>query len=691
MYRCFFIFVLVKTYKRSNVKQTVQNIPFLRITIALAVGIVAGTFFHFEPTLSLLLLGFILLVLIILNKNYRYSFNILFGLGIQLFFVFLGIILVQLHNQKPVLYDKGNFIALVLETPQEKQNSYKSILQIEAVNYSDSILPTKELVIAYFSKTDSIAAMKAGDIIVFNNPPQTIENNNNPYEFDYKNYLEKKKIYRQVYLPANRYIKTAQTKKSILIWAEQTREKLLHIYRTQPIDETEFEILSALTLGYKRELEPETKRIFSASGASHVLAVSGLHVGIVYYLITILFGFLRSKKSGRLLFMIISISILWTYAFITGLSPSVMRAAAMFSIFAVGENLNRRSNIYNLMAVSAFILLLINPNNLFDIGFQLSYAAVFGIVFLQPKLEKLILVKNKLLKFFWMLVTVSFAAQIATFPITSYYFGQFPTYFWLTNTFVIPAVMVLIPLGILLLFVSTIPVISTVLAFLLNNILKLTYFLLSFINQLPLSVFSISIEPFQFVLLISAVGFALVFLKNHKVFFLKATLFSILVVLFSTLVLNIYQLNQTELIVYNTGKNTGIQLIHGKLNYIITEEKLTNEEKWFHPGTRTSRALSLNPPIFFVSNDSITNETVLMKNRLIFFEGKSFSINQNLNETNYKKLPDFIINPIFKSTKTIDLKQSITIITNKSFLKKTPSNSGIIYNTAIKGAFRKKW
>ncbi len=672
-------------------KQTVQNIPFLRITIALAVGIIFGANFHLNPTLLIASLALLLLSLLILNKKYSYAVNLLFGLEIQLFFVFLGIILTQLHNNKPVLYDKGKFIAIVLEAPQEKQNSYKSILQIEAVNYSDSILHTKELVIAYFSKTDSISTLKAGDVIVFRNTPQIIENNNNPYEFDYKDYLEKKKIYRQVYLPANRYFKTKQTKKSIAIWAEQTREKLLQIYRNQPIDETEFEILSALTLGYKRELEPETKRIFSASGASHVLAVSGLHVGIVYYLITLFFGFLRNKKSGRLLFMIISISILWTYAFITGLSPSVMRAATMFGIFAIGENLNRRSNIYNLMAVSAFILLLINPNNLFDIGFQLSYTAVFGIVFLQPKLEKQILVKNKFLKFFWMLVTVSIAAQIATFPITSYYFGQFPTYFWLTNTFVIPAVMILIPLGILLLFVSTIPVISAILAFLLNIILKLTYFLLSVIYHLPFSVFNVSIEFYQFIFLLAAVCSAFTFLKNQKIFYLKATLFNILVVLLSTLVINIFQLNHTELIVYNTGKNTGIQLIHGKLNYIITDEGLTNEERWFHPGNNTSRALGLNTPVFFVMNDSVANETILMKNKIIFFEGKSFSINQNLKETTNRKLPDFIINPTISDTTTIDPEQNTVIITNNSFLKRISTYSSEIQNTAIKGAFRKKW
>ncbi|HPE76574.1 MAG TPA: ComEC/Rec2 family competence protein [Draconibacterium sp.] len=672
-------------------KQTVQNIPFLRITIALVVGIITGNYFDTKPLLIISFLAFLFLILVILNKNYKYSFNLPFGLVTQLFFILFGMLIIQLHNKKPVLYEKGNFIAVVLETPQEKSNSFKTILQVDAVNYSDSIIPTNEYVIAYFSKSDSVAMLQAGDIIIFSDSPQTIENKNNPYEFDYKNYLERKSIYRQVYIPANHFIKTKQTKKSILIWAEQTREKLLQIYRSQPIDETEFEILSALTLGYKRELEPETKRVFSASGASHVLAVSGLHVGIVYYLITLFFGFLLYKKNGRFVFMLISILTLWIYAFITGLSPSVMRAATMFSIFAIGENLNRRSNIYNLMAISAFILLLINPNNLFDIGFQLSYAAVFGIVFLQPKIEKLILFRNKISRFFWMLFTVSVSAQIATFPITSYYFGQFPSYFWLTNIFIIPAVMALIPMGILLLFVSKILVISAILAFLLNILLKSTYFLLSLIYKFPFSVFNVSIDLFQFIFLIAAIGSAFIFLKNLKVLYLKSTLLLILFVLVSVLYKNIYQLNQTELIVYNTGKNTGVQLIHGKLNYIVTDAELTDEEKWFHPGTQTCRTLGLKSPVFFVSGDSVVNENILLKNNQVFFEGKSLSINTNQNRLNLIKQTDFIINPAFKEVEFADLKQNTVVITNKSIFKQIYSDSVEVHNTSEKGAFRKKW
>lgn len=672
-------------------EKTFQNIPFLRITIALAVGIIVGSNFPVNSNLSLAILAVTLLLLIIFNKNYKYSYNFLFGLGIHFFFIFLGILATQQFNKKPILIEKGDFIAVVLETPQEKPNSYKSIIQVEAVYYSDSVISTKELAIAYFAKDDSTTALKAGDVILFNSQPQRIKNNNNPYEFDYKKYLQRKKIYRQVYLPADSWIKTKQTRKSPLILAEQIRERLLQIYRNQPIDTTEFEILSALTLGYKRELDPETKRIFSASGASHILAVSGLHVGIVFWVITLLFGFLRGKKSGRIFFVLITISILWFYAFITGLSPSVMRASTMFSIFVLGENIQRKSNIYNSLAASAFFLLLINPNNLFDIGFQLSYSAVFGIVFLQPKLERLFIVKRKVVKFFWSLITVSIAAQIATFPITTYYFGQFPTYFWITNSFVIPAVMILIPLGILLLFVSKIHVLSNLLALLLNAIIKITYFLLSFIDQLPFSVFEVSLSLIQFVFTTAIVITAFIYLNNRKAFYVKATLFFIFLIVLSTFTTSIYRLNRTELIVYNASKNPGIHLIHGKTNYVITEEKIKEDEIYFYPGTITKRKLSLDPPVFLVSKDSIKNENILMKNRFIFFEGKSLSFNKNLSALNKNKLPDFIVNPVGTDLNVIDIVQNTTIITNKRFFNKNVPDQSKIHYTNTKGAFRKNW
>ena len=672
-------------------EKTFQNIPFLRITVALAAGIIIGVNYAVNETISFAIIAVILFLLVVINKKYKFDYSLYFGAGVQLFFICIGILITQLYNEKPEFYDNGTFIAKVMETPLEKPNSLKSVIQIEAVQYSDTVKQTNELVVAYFAKNEKVTELQAGDIILFNNAPQLIAKNNNPYVLDYKKYLEQRRIYRQVYLAEENWIRTDKTKFSLVCLAERIRESLLKIYRSQPIDETEFEILSALTLGYSRELEPETKRVFSSSGAIHILSVSGQHVAIVFWVITLLFGYLRTSKLGRVIFMVITIATLWLYALITGLSPSVMRASLMFTIFIAGENLQRKSNIYNSLAASAFILLLVNPNNLYDIGFQLSYIAVFGIVYLQPKLEKLIFVKSKFLKFFWSLITVSIAAQIATFPITTYYFGQFPTYFWIANTFVIPAVMVLIPIGISLLFISKIYFLSNLLAVLVNYMIKITYFLLSSIELLPFSVLEISINQIQFIFIAAIVISGFAFLTSTKVYLIKATLFFILLLSFSIFLTEINRLNYKELIVYDTPKNPTIHLIHGKKNYIISEEKITEDELHYFPGIATARKLGLNHPVFLVSSDAFTDGKIFLKNGFVFFEGKTILLRRNLTAFNKTILPDFIINPMNTENYKHSENPQTTIISNKRFMNTNELETAGIHFLTLHGAFRKKW
>ncbi|KAF0237020.1 MAG: competence protein [Prolixibacteraceae bacterium] len=672
-------------------EKTFQNIPFLRITVAFAAGIVTGVNYTVNETLGFAILTAILILLVVISKKYKFDYSLYFGTGVQLFFIWLGILVAQQHNEKPQFYDRGNFIATVLETPQEKPNSWKSVIQIEAVHYSGTVKQTNELVIVYFAKNGKVAKLKSGDIILFSSVPQLITNNNNPYVFDYKKYLEQKRIYRQVYLTEENWTKTNKTKFSIVCQAERIRESLLKIYRSQPIDETEFEILSALTLGYSRELDPETRRVFSSSGAIHVLSVSGQHVAIVFWVITLLFGSIRTSKLGRIIFMTITIAILWFYALITGLSPSAMRASSMFTIFIISENLQRKSNIYNSLAASAFLLLLINPNNLYDIGFQLSYVAVFGIVFLQPKMEGLIFVKSKFFRFFWSLITVSIAAQIATFPITTYYFGQFPTYFWIANTFVIPAVMVLLPIGISLLFISKIYFLSNLLAVLLNYMIKITYFLLSSVELLPFSVLEIHINQIQFIFLVAIVISGIIYLIRIHVYLIKTTLFFTLLLSVSVLLAEINRLNHRELIVYDVPKNPTIHLIHGKRNYIISEEKIKEDEMHYFPGITTARKLGLNHPVFLISSDTFTNGEILLKTGYVFFEGKTIMVRKNLTSGNKTKPPDFIINPAnTENPEYLNSPQTI-IISDNRFMDKNHLKTAKVHFINLHGAFRKKW
>ncbi len=667
-----------------------QKIPFLRIAIALAVGIIAA---HFNVVGGTVVIGIAIVVtasLFLINMNYNYRSSLFFGASVNLVFILLGIFTYQQFNKKPVFFEKGKFLGVVLEVPQEKENSFKSLIKIVAFNRADTFSVTNEKIVVYFEKSNNPAQLKPGQTILFDQTPQMIRNNGNPYEFDFKRYLGLKKIYRQVYLRENSWQITRQTAHSLQTRAEVYREKLLKIYRSQPIDKTELEILSALTLGYKRDLDPETKRVFSSSGAMHILAVSGLHVGVVWWLIILLFGFLKKHKTGRIVFVFGAILILWGYAFITGLSPSVMRATAMFTIFILGDNLNRKTNVYNSLAASAFFLLLFNPNNLFDMGFQLSYCAVSGIVFLQPKLAGLIKVKNKVVRYFWDLLTVSVAAQVATFPLSVFYFGQLPTYFWATNAVVIPSVMILIPEGIALLLFSKIPFLSTIISFTLNLLLKFVYVFLEFIERLPGSVVPLHINSSQLLLLAAILFSIFVFLENHRHFYLKAALVFILTFSISGLSDKAKQMKKNEIIVYNNDEFPVVHLYNGKTNYVVSEQKIADEAFIHRAVTETNQKRKLKHPVFLTLKDTVSNR-IILKSGLIFFEGKTIVLNQSSHQTTKKITFDYLINPGNLNNNFHFPEQATLIVTNRRFAHKNDSNFIKIHRTYMNGAFVENW
>jgi len=251
--------------------------------------------------------------------------------------------------------------------------------------------------------------------------------------------------------------------------------------------------------------------------------------------------------------------------------------------------------------------------------------------------------------------------------------------------------MILVPIGIFLLFVSKIVIISNLLAILLNYMIKTTYFLLHLIDQLPYSVLEISVNHFQLLFIIAVAGSIFIYLKSQKAYLIKAALFFALLLSISTLITDINHINHKELIVYNTSKNPAIHLIRGKKNYIISEEKIKEEELFYFPGTSTKRKLGLNQPVFLISTDTITDENIVMKNGLVFFEGKSLSLQKNMSDLNKTSLPDFIINPSDKEINTSDIMAGTTIVSNKRYLGKNVNNSDQIHYTTMKGAFRKKW
>ena len=553
-------------------KKIIHNIPLIRPATALISGIMAGSLFNFN--LNFLILALLVAVVLLLIASLFYSFRItlFFGAGIYILFAVAGIWRFQAYNRRPELFTEGKYSATVLEILQEKPKSYQSVLKISAFFRNDSVFKTNEKVMVYFAKSEKASRLKPGEQIVFDRTPQPVENSIDLNGFDYAGYLERKRIYRQVYLPDSRWIESGMFTHNFLILAERTRLQMLEIFRNQDLGEKEFNVLSALTLGYKRGLDPETKRVFSAAGAMHVLAVSGLHVGIVFMILSFFLSFLKKRKRGEIAYLLVMITSLWCFAFLTGLSPSVSRAAAMFTIVVIASVFKKSSNIYQSLVASAFVLLLLNPNNLFEVGFQLSYAAVFGIVFLQPRLNKIFTFRFRVSRYFWALLTTSVAAQIATFPLSAFYFNQFPTFFWVSNLVVIPAAGILIPLGISLLFFGGIPLIAVPLTKITGFVLQLVIQFLETVEKFPLSVLEFSVHRIELIFLYLTMFFSFIFIASKKKVFFKRAIFLLFILLSTSFAIKLIQFAKKQETANSFRNYSGLYPVQEKGNDNLSQE-----------------------------------------------------------------------------------------------------------------------
>ncbi|MEA3318280.1 MAG: ComEC/Rec2 family competence protein, partial [Bacteroidota bacterium] len=409
--------------------------PFIRFVVPFVIGILIGINFIISvPTFAILsIIFFLILVFFKLKLFSSYSYSFLFGVLISLFFILSGISLINYAKAKIKSVDEKLYSSIVYLTsePAETENSVKAFGKILCLKDSASYKSINLNTLLYFKKDSNSKKLKIGDKLVLKSYINEIKHNGNPNAFNYKKYLSYKGIKYQAYIKSGNWeIIDSNIGNPILLYANKIRRNLLSVYKEYDISGDELAVLSALTLGYKSDLSNEIKQSYAASGAMHILAVSGLHVGIIFIILNNLLFFLERNYFGKIIKVLIIIGFLAFYTLLTGMSSSVLRASIMFACFSFGNLFNRQTNIYNTLAVSAFIILAFNPYAIMDVGFQLSYIAVISIVFFQAKIYGLINISNYIGNKIWELLSVSIAAQIGTFPIAIYYFHQFPNYFW---------------------------------------------------------------------------------------------------------------------------------------------------------------------------------------------------------------------------------------------------------------------
>ncbi len=519
------------------------------------------------------------------TKNYGFSYT---------FFVFsltLGFFHTSSFNSSTkesyfAHSDSNLFIIEIIEPPVTKPKSVKLVAKV--LQNKTGVTTGKALL--YLEKEPQSTSLRYGDQLIVNFLPLPVKSNGNPYEFNYKRYLKIHNIHHQAYIQKQQWQKF-KSKNGLLSVIYELRQYLSNLIDNSGLRKNNKKIAKALLLGQKEALDKSLLKSFSSAGAMHVLAVSGLHVGIIMFILQFLFRPFKHLKKGRFYAGLV-ISGIWFYALLTGFSPSVVRASIMFSFIIIGSHIERDTSTFQSVFVAGFVILLIDPLNLFKVGFQLSFLAVIGIITLQPKLYKLLFFKWKINDYLWKITTVSIAAQLATFPLGLYYFHQFPNLFFISNLLVIPMAGILLITGFTYFFLHFFTSLKLFIEYILDSLLTILDQSVKFIETIPFSIsWGISITWYETVLIYLIIVFFSLSTIRKQVAQLFIAL-GITIALLTHLNIKKTVIDQSnELIVYNIKGHFALDIFTGRNNLFLAEHTLLKDEEklrfhilhnWYH-------------------------------------------------------------------------------------------------------------
>ena len=401
----------------------------------------------------------------------------------------------------------------------------------------------------------------------------------NPYEFNNRTYLATQGIHYQLFARAGLSVSRKDEKLFCKSVAFKSRRYLLQVVKRFVPDASSAGVVSTMVLGQRSELDRALRQSYASAGVMHVLAVSGLHVGMVFGLLYFLFRYLQRKLWHRYVWLVLVLLILWAYAWLTGLAPSALRATIMFSIIAIGTAVRRKGNIYNSIAFSAFVLLLWNPLFLKQLGFQLSYLAVTGIVYLQPRIKQLYQPESKWKIKLWELISVTLAAQLATFPLGLYYFHQFPTYFFIGNLLAVPLAFIILSGTIFLFLFHWVPLLNTGIGYVLSWVVVGLNQWVQLTERLPSSKLVATVTASD-VLLIYGSLICLLVLFRLRSFSWVVLSFSFLLAIAVSGVLRTASLrNQQYITLYQVPGHTIFQFVQGQREELVPVGPLPDEQQ----------------------------------------------------------------------------------------------------------------
>lgn len=585
-----------------------KEMPMARLVLAFMPGICMGVFANNIPP-DWLIAGMALTAagcLALTRKKIPYRFRYAYAAFCLFFWILAGIwngherLSINQsdyfghHPERDSIVWKGEIIEV-------SGTAYKRciIRVMNRVEEDGRLVPASGKLLVY---PGNESLVEKGQIVLFRTAMREISPPKNPLGFDNRRYRFFQNIHLQAYWKEGDYEVIGRRPAGAL---EQWRNEQLSKWRKALEDPAVFSIAGAMVFGYKDEMPEEIRETYAATGASHVLAVSGLHVGLIY----LFCNFLLRRLKWRFWKAVISLIVIWGFAFLTGATPSVLRASTMFSFVLIGQQLRRPISIYNSLAGSALFLLIVNPLWLFNIGFQLSYLAVLGIVVFQPLFYHWWIPSNQWADKIWTLITVSLAAQLATLPLTLYYFHQFPMYFWLSGLVVVPAAPIVIGLGIMLiLFSNWVPAWDWIPAWLLDRLIGLINSSLEMMQAIPGSVISgIYIHGVAVLALFASLIMLAWIWENRNWRYLSWVLIAWNAVAISRCVTDAAEFCRAELIVYHTPGHTLIDVMHRGRMITFRDEDLEQADE-----DRAAEALRQRRRIRERESVMLRDETVLI-------------------------------------------------------------------------------
>lgn len=543
----------------------VLQFSLARITIGFLTGILLA--YYFKPAFSfvfstLFIAVFVFAVAYFWSK--RDSINgIYFGLATYFLAFNIGTSTQIIHTdsfqennyiQEKSIFEKTHLVSVTIR--EKLRSSAYNDRYIVLVNQIDDKTNTGRIQLNV--RKDSLTPpFEIGTHLQINSNLYQNSPAKNPNQFDYGKYLEGKQIYAQIYADVSDIKTGSIVQKDVWYYTSKLRTKIIRNLEKTHFNKAELHVAIALILGQQQDISPEIIRDYQFAGAVHILSVSGLHIGFILLFVTFLLKPFPNTRRGSFIKLIIILFSLASFGFIAGLAPSVLRSVTMFSFVAIGMYLRRSTNIFHTLLVSMLLILLVQPSFLFDVGFQLSYVALFFILWLQPLLAQLWTPKNRIANYFWEILTVSFAAQIGAFPLSIYYFHQFPGLFFVTNLVIIPFLSVIMALGVLVMVLAAFDFVPIF----LSKSLEWSIFILNkIINSIAsLEQFIIQEIPFNWQLLLSVyllVIATIVWFKKPSFNRLVLALISIIIFQITFFQTHWTIQNQKELVIFNSKKSS---------------------------------------------------------------------------------------------------------------------------------------